>query len=889
MHIKSLFLLLLCLVVSGKAQAQYSLQFSSCVSEGGALNTECNVKATNVFESRFYKMAFREKLVVNDSVYVRFKISESNELKILNAFTRYSSDLLKLAFNFISSSKGSLQPLPDTATYYEWGYAIALENEWLDYKALDNRVIVPKLHMPGENDNAENPFENYQRTMYELLLIEVDKALQKVGVNDQFLAKAYFKKGRPVGLQIFLGSYNPKNNDLITTTILRSFTVLQDSVESENYDDFSLPISFGLSNTPAAVSEYRASFFEYCNLIGAERQIRGMLLTESLGISDSVKMVNYLDSIFKVYPTISMGSINIYGWQTNLKEIRNVRMARKIAKSKLGGDVLFGGAKEIHNYSVVDLPPVWEGCETYTDNAEDLKRCFEGTVKNYIWVGMPDFGLESTKVVHYFSFVVELDSSISNVELVRAGDEKILKAARELLAKAPKVVPAKMNGRPVRMSFIAPVRLTSYEALKEGYKHLKSVYKSWDENTQQEFIAERIDIINRRREHYSNDSIYFLYKMDKGGHFRIFESFYLNSKDLMDECEQELRNVAQYISKEDKGRKKEISFVFTLPEKFEKFNNIFEVERPIVVNECTDFNLKGQQACGNYLSKIAEGKLAAGKLKSDIKARVYFEKGNVAAIHFTEPTQDKSQNDSIYSIFNRLAAKYIDNGKSGRSDDQWIEFTVPVKLDSTERYGYEVEQLQYLKTLSNKEAYLTSLMSHSKDYYKDEKRVAFIKRGLETIVSDSAESFYANGTKYQMDSIVGYPEKYRKHLAEIESEKSSPGFEVLPVFAGCNEFSADKKELSGCFQKQFLNHVVENFTFTETARQNGIQGKVYTSFIIEKDGTVQGIKIVRGVHQSLDLECIRIISELPDMHSPAMQRGKPVRMSFTMPINAKLQ
>ena len=72
------------------------------------------------------------------------------------------------------------------------------------------------------------------------------------------------------------------------------------------------------------------------------------------------------------------------------------------------------------------------------------------------------------------------------------------------------------------------------------------------------------------------------------------------------------------------------------------------------------------------------------------------------------------------------------------------------------------------------------------------------------------------------------------------------------------------------------------------ARQMGIQGRVYINFVIEKDGSISNAQVIRGVDPLLDDEAVRVVNSLPKM-TPAKQRGKPVRMQFTLPINAKLQ
>ena len=72
------------------------------------------------------------------------------------------------------------------------------------------------------------------------------------------------------------------------------------------------------------------------------------------------------------------------------------------------------------------------------------------------------------------------------------------------------------------------------------------------------------------------------------------------------------------------------------------------------------------------------------------------------------------------------------------------------------------------------------------------------------------------------------------------------------------------------------------------AKQMGIQGKVWVSFIIEKDGKVSDITIERGVDKLLDDESLRVVNMLPKM-IPAKVGGRSVRMRYSLPINAKLQ
>jgi len=72
------------------------------------------------------------------------------------------------------------------------------------------------------------------------------------------------------------------------------------------------------------------------------------------------------------------------------------------------------------------------------------------------------------------------------------------------------------------------------------------------------------------------------------------------------------------------------------------------------------------------------------------------------------------------------------------------------------------------------------------------------------------------------------------------------------------------------------------------AQENGIQGKVYVTFVVGKDGSVNNASIARGVDPSLDKEALRVVNTLPKW-KPGKQRGKPVNVSYTVPINFVLQ
>jgi protein TonB len=77
--------------------------------------------------------------------------------------------------------------------------------------------------------------------------------------------------------------------------------------------------------------------------------------------------------------------------------------------------------------------------------------------------------------------------------------------------------------------------------------------------------------------------------------------------------------------------------------------------------------------------------------------------------------------------------------------------------------------------------------------------------------------------------------------------------------------------------------LVKNIEFPKTAVETGIKGTVYLYFIVEKDGSISNIKIIRGIGGGCDQEAERVISKMPKWN-PGSQRGKPVRVSFNIPV-----
>jgi periplasmic protein TonB len=84
-----------------------------------------------------------------------------------------------------------------------------------------------------------------------------------------------------------------------------------------------------------------------------------------------------------------------------------------------------------------------------------------------------------------------------------------------------------------------------------------------------------------------------------------------------------------------------------------------------------------------------------------------------------------------------------------------------------------------------------------------------------------------------------------------------------------------------------MKYIQKNVKYPAIAKEYNITGKVYVSFIVDRSGSVTNVKIVRGVDKNLDAEAMRVVKSLPK-YKPGKQRGKSVRVMFTIPINFTL-
>lgn len=98
----------------------------------------------------------------------------------------------------------------------------------------------------------------------------------------------------------------------------------------------------------------------------------------------------------------------------------------------------------------------------------------------------------------------------------------------------------------------------------------------------------------------------------------------------------------------------------------------------------------------------------------------------------------------------------------------------------------------------------------------------------------------------------------------------------------------DTAEVMPSFKEGSVNQwIFQNLKYPAIAAENGIQGRVIVNFIVEKDGSISNVQVLRSVDPSLDREAVRVVRLMPNWN-PGKRKGKKVRVRFTLPVTFKL-
>ena len=88
--------------------------------------------------------------------------------------------------------------------------------------------------------------------------------------------------------------------------------------------------------------------------------------------------------------------------------------------------------------------------------------------------------------------------------------------------------------------------------------------------------------------------------------------------------------------------------------------------------------------------------------------------------------------------------------------------------------------------------------------------------------------------------------------------------------------------------KGFHQFIADNIKYPAEAKGEGLKGRVFVNFIVEPDGSVSDIRVLRGIGGGCDEEAVRVVESMPKF-KPGIQDGEAVRVSYTVPVFFRLQ
>ncbi len=150
---------------------------------------------------------------------------------------------------------------------------------------------------------------------------------------------------------------------------------------------------------------------------------------------------------------------------------------------------------------------------------------------------------------------------------------------------------------------------------------------------------------------------------------------------------------------------------------------------------------------------------------------------------------------------------------------------------------------------------------------------------------------YQDGNKKKGISFTDerLPKENKTNWTIVYNEKwnevmqSDPGTPDNPIF----EVVEHMPEFTGGGMPALMEYLSKNIKYPEAAMKKGIQGRGIVQFVVEKDGSITNVKILRGVDPELDKEAVRVVSAMPKW-KPGTQRGEAVRVRFTVPVMFRL-
>ena len=208
-----------------------------------------------------------------------------------------------------------------------------------------------------------------------------------------------------------------------------------------------------------------------------------------------------------------------------------------------------------------------------------------------------------------------------------------------------------------------------------------------------------------------------------------------------------------------------------------------------------------------------------------------------------------------------------DNNEQDESQEEIVEYEYeeePSFIEKYWKYGVAVAVVLFgIYFCSNWNSSPSSLQSDN----------VVETQGNQTATASSVQS--SNSSSQQTQNVTSYPTANEKlSTVSVESRKVFTVVEQMPSFPGGDA--------------ALMSYLANNIHYPTVAAENGVQGRVVVGFVVERDGSITDVRILRGVDPSLDREAMRVVKSMPRW-TPGKQNGSAVRVKYQVPVAFRLQ
>lgn len=159
-------------------------------------------------------------------------------------------------------------------------------------------------------------------------------------------------------------------------------------------------------------------------------------------------------------------------------------------------------------------------------------------------------------------------------------------------------------------------------------------------------------------------------------------------------------------------------------------------------------------------------------------------------------------------------------------------------------------------------------------------------------VEDFTDAADTSTDNYNIDSMMQSTKaEVPKIIERADEDEVLPIAEQMPRFPGCEDLIGTREEKQACAEKSLLSFIYEHLKYPQIDKEYRNEGTVIVRFVVDKEGKVSDINVVRDIGVQCGKEAERVVHLMNDMKerwTPGKQRGRPVNVQFTLPIKFKL-